>query len=140
MKELVFSIKDVFNAATPSGCLAQYNADFFHIPAYQRGYKWGCGPTGAVSILLDDLWGKYKQGSDEYYLQYITVKHLILSRGHCLEVIDGQQRLTTLSILLSVFNAIIEGNEEKDNIAYKKLDYAVRENFFPISSIPVRHC
>jgi hypothetical protein len=128
MKELVFSIKDVFDTNNQSGCLHQYNAHCFHIPAYQRGYKWGSGPKGAVTVLLEDLWGKFEQEADEYYLQYITVKPIQLDGRTCLEVIDGQQRLTTLSILISVISALIDSNEK--NIAVGKLNYAIRDNFF----------
>lgn len=130
MKELVFSISDIFNSETPVGCLAQYGASSFHIPAYQRGYKWESGPNGAVAVLLDDLWNAFENQEDEYYLQYITVKPLHSSSNHYLEVIDGQQRLTTLSILLSVINQLLDSHENGCNIALNKLDYAIRENFF----------
>jgi len=130
MKELVFSISDIFNNETPDGCLSQYGASSFHIPAYQRGYKWDSGPDGAVSVLLDDLWSAFENQEDEYYLQYITVKPLNLHSDCYLEVIDGQQRLTTLSILLSVLNLLQADKTDSNNIALNKLDYAIRENFF----------
>jgi hypothetical protein len=131
MKELVFSIADIFNSKTAGGCLSQYGASSFHIPAYQRGFKWATGPNGAVTVLLGDLWNAFEKQEDEYYLQYITVKPLHLESGGCfLEVIDGQQRLTTLSILLSVLNLSQPENTDANNIALDKLDYAIRENFF----------
>ncbi|MEN8170997.1 MAG: DUF262 domain-containing protein, partial [Pseudomonadota bacterium] len=131
MKELIFNIGDVFNRETSSGCLSQYEADCYHIPAYQRGYKWGTGAGGAVTTLLQDLLSAYKNEEKEYYLQYITVKRQIIEidgdKSHCLEVIDGQQRLTTLSILLSVLAAM---DDERCNIADGKLHYAIRSNLF----------
>lgn len=131
MKELVFNIADIFNSKTTGGCLSQYGATSFHIPAYQRGYKWDTGPNGAVTVLLKDLWNAFEKQEDEYYLQYITVKPLQLSTNlSYLEVIDGQQRLTTLSILLSVLNLLQLDTSDKENIACNKLDYAIRENFF----------
>jgi hypothetical protein len=135
MKELIFNIRDIFNDATASGCLAQYEATCFHIPAYQRGYKWSTGVGGAVTVLLDDIWSAFQHDEPEYYLQYITVKRQPLKVGnmdtYCLEVIDGQQRLTTLSILLSVIT-VLEADEDgpKNNIAARKLHYAIRRNFF----------
>lgn len=136
MKELIFSLNEIFDSETMSGCLSQYDANFYHIPAYQRGYKWSSEPGGAVAVLLDDLWTAFKKNEPEYYLQYITVKRQVLIRDSqkvpCLEVIDGQQRLTTLSILLSVLVARLE-NESKPpikNLTNRKLDYAVRRNFF----------
>ena len=64
------------------------------------------------------------QERKEYYLQYITLKKNA-EKQH-LEVIDGQQRLTTLSILLSIFSLKLG----IDNISKSKLEYAIRENFF----------
>lgn len=134
MKELVFSVEDIFNNHSQDGCLTQYNCEIYHIAAYQRGYKWSSGEDGAVSILLDDLWDSYlaftTQQRKEYYLQYITVKvNQCKINNHtvkCLEVIDGQQRLTTLSILLSVYSNLLN----IENITELKLHYAIRENFF----------
>ncbi len=125
MKELVFNIENIFNSKTPEGCFSQYGATLFHIPAYQRGYKWATGSSGAVTVLLKDLWNAFKKEEEEYYLQYITVKLVRLGSNACLEVIDGQQRLTTLSILLSVLNWKLK-KADKDSIAYEKLDYAIR--------------
>lgn len=130
MKELVFNLENIFNNHNQNGCLTQYGCDFYHIPAYQRGYKWASTKNGAVTVLINDLWNAYlsyeSQGKKEYYLQYITVKKLVLQKGDCLEVIDGQQRLTTLSIILAVLSAQLEF----ENISVDKLDYAIRENFF----------
>jgi uncharacterized protein with ParB-like and HNH nuclease domain len=130
MKELIFSIADIFNSDTQSGCLSQYDAKFYHIPPYQRGYKWSSDKNGGVTVLINDLWSAFNKSKEsdrkEYYLQYITVKPIQTDKGKCLEVIDGQQRLTTLSIMLSVISSELE----HENIATGKLDYAIRGNFF----------
>lgn len=133
MKELIFNIGNIFDAGSQECCLVQYDCKMYHIPAYQRGYKWGSDADGAVSILLNDLWDAYENKSKttrEYYLQYITVKKNLIEVNSCpitcLEVIDGQQRLTTLSILLSVLSSKLG----EDNISDSKLHYAIRENFF----------
>lgn len=62
----------------------------FNIPSYQRGYRWG---ADEVTRLLDDI---YSNGPQNYCLQPIVVKEY---EGKY-ELIDGQQRLTTLFILL----------------------------------------
>ena len=129
MKELIFSVKNIFDSKDKSGCLTQYKADFYHIPAYQRGYKWGSGEGEAVTLLLEDLLSAFRQKKEEYYLQYITVKPMTIEeKGLCLEVIDGQQRITTLSIILSVLAYL--SDEPSLNYANEKLHYAIRENFF----------
>ncbi|OAQ39826.1 hypothetical protein A5893_09640 [Pedobacter psychrophilus] len=128
MAELIYNVKNIFSKDA-QGCLFDYNAECYHIAAYQRGYKWGSDNNGAVTILLQDLliaFSKRDVSSKnlDYYLQYITLKKQ--ERKIHLEVIDGQQRLTTLSILLSVFSYILG----ESNQASGKLDYAVRSNFF----------
>jgi uncharacterized protein with ParB-like and HNH nuclease domain len=130
MADLVFSISNIFNSENSDGCLEQHSANRYHIPAYQRGYKWASlHETDPVPLLMKDLYEAFliskNNPEKEYYLQYITLKR---PANHVhLEVIDGQQRLTTLSILLSVMSRKIHG---KSNIAVNKLDYAIRENFF----------
>ena len=130
MKELVFSIKNIFNTDASEGCLGQYDADKYHIPAYQRGYKWASKqPTDAIQILMTDLWEAFISAKNsnrkEYYMQYITVKKI--GKENYLEVIDGQQRLTSFSILLSVIHLILKN---QTNLTKGKLDYAIREDFF----------
>ena len=111
MKELVFSIKNIFSTDPSEGCLGQYDAEKYHIPAYQRGFKWASKkPTDAIQILMTDLWEAFVSAKNsnrkEYYMQYITVKKI--NKENHLEVIDGQQRLTSFSILLSVKPSILE--------------------------------
>lgn len=128
MAELIYNVKNIFSDDI-DGCLLDYEAQYFHIASYQRGYKWGSDENGAVTILLNDLHDAYSKSINvkkefDYYLQYITLKKV--DESNYLEVIDGQQRLTTLSIMLSVLSFLLK----KDNIAKNRLDYAVRSNFF----------
>lgn len=81
----------------------------FFVPDYQRGYRW---KRKQVKDLLDDIW-KFKdtcQKGDFYCLQPIVVKQLTSEEKHkyelkeesiWYEVIDGQQRLTTIRIIIS---------------------------------------
>ena len=125
MAELIYSVQNIFNNQTAEGCLFQYEANNFHIPAYQRGYKWGSqNENDPVPILLEDLKNAFVNSPQKnYYLQYITVS----KKNDYLEVIDGQQRLTTLSIILSIFNLY---DDEIERIAEHKLDYAIRPALF----------
>jgi hypothetical protein len=63
----------------------------FWVPAYQRGYRWG---DDQVRRLLQDIWDSK---GEAYYLQPIVVKWRP-DRG-AWELIDGQQRLTTLFLI-----------------------------------------
>ncbi len=75
-----------------------FSSDYeFTIPDYQRPYSWG---TEQALQLLDDLEGALDRGSDEPYF----LGSVVLVRGDAsshADVIDGQQRLTTLSILFA---------------------------------------
>jgi hypothetical protein len=96
----------------------------FLIPTYQRGYKWtSLEENSQVEQLMKDLLQACLKKKARYYLQFITVKE----NGDSLEIIDGQQRLTTLTILFSVF-AHLKILEE-DSFVKNKLDYQVRANF-----------
>jgi len=62
----------------------------FYVPSYQRGYRWG---EQEVGQLLDDL--KDSCGTT-YYLQPVVVKG---REDGSWELVDGQQRLTTLYLI-----------------------------------------
>jgi len=90
MSELLYSINDLFS---DTGYLSFESKSHYHIPLYQRGYKW---KPKHVTKLLDDI-RHFNHGDDKFYcLQNIT----IVPRGTVYNVVDGQQRLTTLSLIL----------------------------------------
>ncbi|MTG99116.1 DUF262 domain-containing protein [Myroides sp. BIT-d1] len=74
----------------------------FFIPAYQRGYRWD---RSQINDLLSDIYNfaikKNKSDKEFYCLQPIIVKYDNENKYY--EVIDGQQRLTSLKILLTYF-------------------------------------
>lgn len=125
MSNFIFSIADIF-----SKCLAEHKVDGYYIGPYQRGYKWKSKTIhDQVPVLLSDLYdaflkSKQKQGTAEYYLQYITVKRTPKNGGFTFEVIDGQQRLTTITLLFSILEKYFEEeNLAKSNSRYL-LEYA----------------
>ena len=79
----------------------------FWIPAYQRGYRW---KPLQVTQLLDDVWEFIQdtEGGNRqsfYCLQPIVIKVHEDGRN---EVVDGQQRLTTIYILLTYLKDIMD--------------------------------
>lgn len=94
-----------------------FSSDFeYHIPGYQRPYAWTAVEAG---ILFDDLYDFFqKESVDDYFLGSIV---LIKEEDKpYAEVIDGQQRLTTLSILFSSMgNAFV--TEKYKNLCKKYL-------------------
>lgn len=76
----------------------------FYIPSYQRGYRW---TDIQVKALLADIWdfrNKDPKKEEFYCLQPVVVKKPDNSSTSPWELIDGQQRLTTIYIILSFFN------------------------------------
>ena len=85
----------------------------FYVPSYQRGYRWG---RDEVTRLLEDI---SSNGTNNYCLQPVVVR----KNGDRFELIDGQQRLTTLFILLQYIK-----REFKPRIAIKyELSYETRD-------------
>jgi Protein of unknown function DUF262 len=89
--------------------LLQYS---FFIPSYQRGYRW---TKQQVEDILNDIAEfspkEIKDSNDKtwYCLQPIVVK----DRDGKWDVIDGQQRLTTIYLILKYLNLKCPENERK---------------------------
>jgi hypothetical protein len=84
----------------------------FRIPDYQRPYAW---EREQATQLLEDLIEALDRGGDEPYFlgSIVLVKQKGLSDA---EVIDGQQRLTTLTILLAVLRDLTEDNDLRQDL------------------------
>lgn len=68
----------------------------YEIPPYQRPYSW---ESENVQQLLDDVWEAYQARDAEYFIgSVITIER---ERDRRYDVVDGQQRLTTLNLLLA---------------------------------------
>jgi hypothetical protein len=118
----------------------------FYVPAYQRGYRWN---EEQVKDLLDDLYS-FASGKNEkqfYCLQPIIVKKIskdsaqwktivgnhpqINQEKDMYEVVDGQQRLTTLYILLQyiIEHTTDEEDKEDELKTMYSLIYETRRDF-----------
>ena len=73
----------------------------FTIEAYQRGYRWG---EDEVKHLLEDI-NEIPDGQ-KYCLQPVVVKNV----NDKYELIDGQQRMTTLYLIMKYLNANVDIN------------------------------
>ena len=86
---------------------AVYCRDYeFRIPVYQRPYAW---EREQVGELLDDLMAAMDRNDDEpYFLGSIVL--IKREDDPSSQVVDGQQRLTTLAMLLCVLRELTEGD------------------------------
>ncbi len=119
----------------------------FYIASYQRGYRWG---KDEVNALLEDIYEVYVQGdkAPKYCLQPLVVKKrdnamCTKTLGEldesgkvensqeigqaCYELLDGQQRLTTLWLILDALKEKLP-SEQRYSIYYE-LVRKVDENF-----------
>lgn len=108
-KPLSLSIRELFG-----------NADsLYKIPQYQRPYKW---ENDQVDKLWDDIKEAYDNGDENYFLgSIITAKPRDDEKSAYVDVVDGQQRLTTLMILFCVvrdlYPDINENNSDENQFA-----------------------
>lgn len=86
----------------------------YAIPPYQRGYKW---EPKDIERLLQDINDFIP--NDELDLFYCLQNITLVENGDAYNVVDGQQRLTTLTVILSYFGEY--------NLINGKLSYNVRE-------------
>lgn len=94
-----------------------FSAEFdYHIPSYQRPYSW---TKEEASELFKDLADFHEaENEDGYFLgSIVLIKNDASPRA---EVIDGQQRLTTLTILFAVLAAALP-----DDLKAEMLDHIV---------------
>jgi len=84
----------------------------YEIPKYQRPYKW---VNEQVEQLWNDLYESFQNDENSYFLGSIVTA---INKNNKLDVIDGQQRLTTLFILFCVIKDLypnINQNSENQN-------------------------
>lgn len=86
------------NIVLETKLVGKIEGDFF-VESYQRGYRWG---TEEVRRLIEDI---YSNGEKNYCLQPIVVKR----DNDKFELIDGQQRLTTLFLIYNYMHKVSNG-------------------------------
>lgn len=82
----------------------------FYVPGYQRGYRWG---RDEVTRLLDDISGSEGR---RYFLQPVVVKRRDDGKW---ELVDGQQRLTTLLLVLRYIHQHLPTVNPKYSLEYE---------------------
>ena len=109
--------KEYVKTLTISDLFNDENKCKYIIPIYQRNYAWG---NDEISSLLQDIknaCGKNKKQDKNYYIGSLVVYR---RENGDFEVIDGQQRLTTLTLImhhlgkLSFRNVFFEHRDESE--------------------------
>ena len=117
MKKEVLPLEEV----SINGLFNSSERSVFEVPIYQRNYAW---EKEEISALIQDVYDSFVKGLSVYYIGTLVS----YNRGDRLyEVIDGQQRLTTIRLILDVLDVPIRN----------KLTYRARKKSDDtISSIP----
>ena len=128
MGRFIYSVREIFDTDPLNGCLGQHDCCAYFIDSYQRGYKWDSEKdswesSAPVNTLFRDIVdAMQKDKNSQYYLQFINVKEKNDIQRY-LEVIDGQQRLTTLSILA----AVLKKTANQEDFVDKRIHYCCRD-------------
>ncbi|SEP42496.1 DUF262 domain-containing protein [Nitrosovibrio sp. Nv6] len=93
----------------------------YSIDYYQRDYKW---QKEQIRELVEDLTGKFLEEYDPAherrkvadYSHYFLGSIIISKREHVSYVVDGQQRLTSLTLLLILLRTLQKGRTEQVNV------------------------
>lgn len=82
----------------------------YFIPSYQRPYSWS---QDNAEQLIDDIYQSYLSSENEYFIGSM----ICINKGNDqFEVVDGQQRLTTLSIIVSELKKLTANQGVKDDL------------------------
>jgi hypothetical protein len=93
--------------------LVEFFARNYKVPRYQRNYSWG---EEQVTQLLKDLFD-FNESSDPFYLLGDVIAANCQDRDFDFDLIDGQQRATTLVILFAVlYKDLKAGNATDDDL------------------------
>ena len=117
----------------------------YSIDYYQREYKW---QTKQVSELIDDLAGKfsefYQDGHERTavaeYGHYFLGSIIISDKDGQKFVIDGQQRLTTLTLLLIFLQHHLEDSNQKSQLAELIFSQKYGKHSFNLDVPEREHC
>lgn len=98
----------------------------FDIPIYQRLYVW---KGEQVKILLDDLYNAYKEDKDIFYLGGVLVVENEEKKNFTeFDLIDGQQRFTTLWMMSIVFKNKLSAftSLKLDKASHHRVNFSIR--------------
>ena len=116
MKPKTLPLKELSIAEIYNGEKATYE-----VPIYQRNYAW---ENDEISALIQDIYDAYSAKKQTYYIGTLVSFH---KGDQVYEVIDGQQRLTTINLILGALQIPL-----KNKLTYR----ARKKSNDTIQSIP----
>ena len=129
-KSEIVTLEDIATVTTDPGYV-QTSRCFFNVPIYQRLYVW---EKPQIEALLEDLYAAFDQRKGSFYLGGVLVVERNDSvfenyDGYRLfDLIDGQQRFTTLWLMSIIFREELNYflQEINDKTPYHRIRFAIR--------------
>lgn len=109
---------------------------YFEIPDFQRPYSWD---KANVTSFLDDLEAVLSSGKNHYFGSVVYI-----NEGNKSTIIDGQQRATTVLLMLTaIYHLVLEDPAKaslpaeaiKDNFLFNKYDYSGEQNRIKLRTV-----
>ena len=94
----------------------------YEIPVYQRAYSW---EKQNWKTFLDDLLEQI-QGHNNYFFGNLLLE--VIKKNRKYEIIDGQQRITTLTIFMRAMLNILKEREDESDL--DEFDYEEKVNIY----------
>lgn len=104
------------------------NEYILFVPNYQRYYVWG---KKDISDFLEDAFHTYEQNCEGIKYQHFFGQIILRKKGDLpgdrskMEIVDGQQRLTTFSILVAVVCDYLQQVKEQNPISFLDIEAAI---------------
>lgn len=106
----------------------------FEIPVFQRNYEWD---KAQCKQLFKDLVNAAQTHTDHFIGAVVYVTETGKKMSHIYRIIDGQQRLTSLTLLLKALANADEQNKDEIEEQYLSNKYLDENNHFKLK--PVEH-
>ncbi len=92
----------------------------FQVPRYQRPYAWD---TDQVSEFWDDIISSGRSP----FIGSVILNYETMEKSGYIDVIDGQQRLLTITIFIAVLRDIAKSIDNKTAELYQRHDIAIED-------------
>jgi uncharacterized protein with ParB-like and HNH nuclease domain len=99
---------------------------FYQMPDYQRPYSW---EDEQVDQLWDDIYTAYNNNKEDKEIDknYFLGSMILIPNGKAFDVVDGQQRLTTLTILFCVIRDLFPSLDNIKLVKNSIIDFVQEE-------------
>lgn len=140
----IYSLEKLFSMSFEISQNDLANKEIYNIPFYQREYVW---TSKESQKLLEDVLNAYKSDSPRYFLGGIVLNAESITseidKLKYIDIVDGQQRSITLSIILATLYNFLQHNKqyfiETSGLDEGNLNAFYRDTFSPLINLIVKH-